>query len=373
MLPGHNAARLVCLCAAALSVVPAGAAPPAIARAVLGKVNGKPVQVYTLKNANGLVLKVMDYGAIITELHLPDRNGKLADVVLGYDRLEDYLTDRSHFGGVVGRVANRIREARFSLEGKTYQLAANEPPNHLHGGTRGWDKVLWKAEPQQTPDGPALQLRHTSTDGEEGYPGTVQVTTRYTLTNRNELRVEFTATTDRPTPVNVAQHAYWNLAGAGQGTILDQQLRLHAARFTPGDPVPTGTIQPVAGTPFDFTAAKPIGKDLQAAGGKPIGFDLNYVVDGEPGRLRPVARLKDPGSGRVLTLESDQPGVQFYSGNFLDGSARGKGGTYRQYTGLCIETQKFPNAINIPAWKDQVILRPGQTYRHTMLLRFSAE
>ncbi len=367
-----RAAGLVSLCTAVLAS-PAHAAGPAIEHAAFGKVAGKPVQVYTLKNDKGVVLKVLDYGAVITELHLPDRSGKLADVVLGYDKLEDYLNDHSHFGGVVGRVANRVRNARFSLDGREYKLAPNDPPHHLHGGNRGWDRVLWRARPRSTPDGPALELTHTSPDGEEGYPGTVQVTTRYTLTNDNQLRVQFTATTDRTTPVNVAQHTYWNLAGAGAGTILDHRLQLHADRFTPGDPVPTGTIRPVRGTPLDFLAPKAIGKDLQALGGKPVGFDHNFVVQGPAGQLRPVARLSDPTSGRVLTLESDQPGLQFYSGNFLDGTVQGKGGVYRQYAGLCLETQKFPNAINIPDWKDQVVLRPGQTYQHTMVFRFSTE
>jgi aldose 1-epimerase len=350
------------------------AAAEAPTRSVQGKVEGKTVDLYTLKNANGLVLKVTTFGAIITELHVPDRNGKLADVVLGYDSLADYVADKSHFGSAVGRVANRIRNAKFTLEGKNYTLAANNPPHHLHGGVKGWDKMVWKAEPHDGPDGPALVLRYVSKDGEEGYPGTVKATTTYALTGKNELRITFEATTDKVTLVNLAQHTYWNLGGPDSGTILDHQLLLHAARYTPGDPlVPTGEVKPVKGTPFDFTVAKRIGTDMRAAGGTPIGYDQNFVIDGEPGTVRPVARVKDPRSGRVLTLESDQPGVQFYTGNFLDGTARGKGTTYRQYSGLCLETQKFPNAINVPAWQDQPILRPGQTYRHTMVVRFTTE
>ena len=349
------------------------AAAPSISKSVHGKVEGKPVDLYTLENSNGLVLKVSSFGAIITELRVPDRAGKLADVVLGYDSLADYVADKSHFGGAVGRVANRIRDARFALEGKRYTVAANNPPHHLHGGVKGWDKVVWNAQTQKGPEGPSIALSYVSKDGEEGYPGTVKVTTTYTLTNKNELRVFFEATTDKVTLVNVAQHTYWNLAGHDSGTILDHELALHAARYTPGDPVPTGEVKPVKGTPFDFTVAKRIGKDLRAAAGNPVGYDLNFIIDGEPGKRRPVARLKDPRSGRVLTLESDQPGVQFYTGNFLDGTSKGKGATYRQYSGLCLETQKFPNAINIPAWQDQVILRPGQTYRHTMVHRFTTE
>jgi aldose 1-epimerase len=213
-----------------------------------------------------------------------------------------------------------------------------------------------------------------SKDGEEGYPGTVTARTTYTLTNTNELRVEMHATTDKTTLVNMAHHSYWNLAGFAAGTITDHELTLHAAEYTPGDPmVPTGQLRKVAGTPFDFTTMKPLGKDLDKTGGKPVGYDHNYVVSGDPNALRPVARLKDPKSGRVLTLEADQPGVQLYTGNFLDGSLTGKGAKYVQYAGVCLETQKFPNSINVPAWQSQVVLEPGQTYKHVMIHRFTAE
>jgi len=360
-----------------LAVSPAAAQPAkgkaGIKKAAFGKVNGKTVDVYTLTNANGLVLKVLSYGATITELHVPDRNGKLADVVLGYRKLEDYLDGKSYFGSVVGRVANRIRNAQFTLEGETYRLAANNPPNHLHGGKVGWDKVLWKAEPREGADGPALELSYTSPDGEEGYPGTVQVKTTYTLTNKNELRVSMTATTDKVTLVNTAQHAYWNLAGQGAGTILDHELVLHADRYTPGDPTPTGEVKAVKGTPFDFTTGKAIGKHLQAAGGTPLGFDLNYVVNGEPDKLRPVARLKDPKSGRVLTVEADQPGVQFYSGNFLDGTTIGKSGhLYRQGDAIALEPQIFPDTPNQPRL-GSARLAPGEQYRNVIVYKFFVE
>ncbi|MFO7178833.1 MAG: aldose epimerase family protein [Pseudomonadota bacterium] len=350
--------------------------PSPITRSDFGTVDGKAVDLYTLINRNGAVLKVTTYGAIVTELHVPDRDGKLADVVLGFDTVDGYLKHNVFLGATVGRVANRIRGAKFKLDGKEYKVAANDGPHHLHGGVRGWDKVVWSAEPlPEGPDGPALRLTYVSPDGEEGYPGTVTATTIYTLTHGNELRVDMEATTDRPTLVNMAHHSYWNLGGHDSGPITDHELELYADKYTPGDPmVPTGEIKSVKGTPFDFLVKKPIGRDLAAVGGKPAGYDHNFVVNGDPNSLRPVARLSHPKSGRVLQIEANQPGVQFYTGNFLDGSAQGKGGAvYAQYGGLCLETQKFPNAINVPAWREQVILRPGQTYRHTMVHRFSVE
>jgi aldose 1-epimerase len=332
------------------------------------------VQHYTLTNRHGLVARITNYGAILTEMHVPDRTGSLADVVLGFETLDGYIKGSSYFGAIVGRVANRIANAAFTLEGTRYVLAANNAPHHLHGGSRGWDKVVWSATPLDTADGPALELTYVSRDGEEGYPGTVSARTVYTLTNRNELRVEMQATADQTTLVNMAHHSYWNLGGHDAGTILDHELTLHADRYTPGSPmVPDGRIHPVKGTPFDFTSAAPIGRDLKQTGGIPIGYDHNFAVNGEPNRMRPVARLKDPGSGRVMTLSADQPGVQFYTGNFLDGSTSGKGTAHAQHAALCLETQKFPNAINVPGWQDQVILRPGEAYRHVMVHAFTAE
>ena len=222
--------------------------------------------------------------------------------------------------------------------------------------------------------GPAIRLTYVSKDGEEGYPGTVSASVVYTLTDENEFRVDMAATTDSTTLVNLAQHTYWNLGGIASGTILDAELTLHADKFTPGDPmVPSGAIESVRGTPFDFTSPKPIGRDLEKAGGTPVGYDANWVVDGDPHAMRPVAKVKDPKSGRVMTLTADQPGVQFYSGNFLDGSLEGKGVVYQKHAALCLETQVFPNAINVPAWQKDVILRPGQTYRHTMVHKLTAE
>jgi aldose 1-epimerase len=321
-----------------------------------GKAGDTPVQLYTLTNRHGLVARITNYGAIVTELHVPDKTGRLADIVLGFENLDRYVAGHPYFGAIVGRVANRIGNASFTLDGRTYQLAANDKPHHLHGGARGWDKVVWNGALRNSADGPALELTYVSKDGDEGYPGTV------------------TARTVRTTLVNMAHHSYWNLAGHNSGTILDHELTLYADQYTPGTPmVPDGRVAPVKGTPFDFTRAKAIGRELKQAGGTPTGYDHNFVVNGAAGQLRPVARLRDPRSGRVLTLSADQPGVQFYTGNFLDGTARGKNATYAQYSGLCLETQTFPNAINVPSWRDQVILRPGQTYRHRMVHRFSAE
>ncbi|HEY3665483.1 MAG TPA: aldose epimerase family protein, partial [Polyangiaceae bacterium] len=276
-----------------------------------GEVDGKPVTLFTLTNNNGLVMKVANYGGVITELDVPDRTGKLADIVLGFDDLASYVKKNPHFGAVIGRVANRISGARFELEGKVYPLAANDGKNSLHGGAKGWDKVVWDAIASDTPAGPSVRLTYTSKDGEEGYPGTVTASNTYTLTNDNELRVEMEATTDKDTVLSMAHHSYWNLAGHASGPVLGQELKINANKYTPNDPA-TGTlggeIASVKGTPFDFTSAKTIGQDLTAAGGNPIGFDGNWIVNGAPGQLREVLRVKDPKSGRVLTLSGDQPG-----------------------------------------------------------------
>jgi aldose 1-epimerase len=358
----------------------ASAPPPtppsgSIVQTPFGKADGKNVDLYTLTNGNGVVLKVMTYGAAVTALLVPDRRGKLADVVLGFDDLDGYVKSNPFFGVTVGRVANRIRDAKFSLDGKVFKLAANDKHDHLHGGVKGWDKAIWEAEALQAPEGPSLRLRHRSPDGDEGYPGTVSAEVIYTLTNTNQLRIAMQATTDKTTLVNMAHHSYFNLGGESAGLITEHQLALHADKYTPGAPlVPTGQVKPVKGTAFDFTTSKPIGRDLAGAGGDPVGFDHNFVVDGPPQAMRPVARLEDPKSGRVMTVAADQPGVQFYTGNFLDGKVLGKGGRpYPQHSGLCLETQRFPNAINVPAWRNQVILHPGETYSHHMVFAFTTK
>lgn len=348
-------------------------APASITKAPFGTVNGKEVSLYTLTNANGLVMKVTNYGAIVTAFHVPDKSNKMTDIVCGYDNLDGYLKGAPYFGATVGRVANRIRNGHFTLDGKSYQLATNNPPNHLHGGNKGFDKVVWEAETISSSDGPAIRFTYVSKDGEEGYPGTLTATVTHTLTNKNEFRVEMEATTDQATVVNLAHHSYWNLGGHSSGTILDHELTLFADSYTPGSPISDGPATSVKGTAFDFTAAKRIGKDIQAVGGSPVGYDHNWLVNGDPNTLRPIARLKDTASGRVMTIHANQPGVQFYSGNFLDGSITGKGATYPQYAALCLETQKVPNSINSPERRQDVILQPGQTYQHTMIHRFSAE
>jgi aldose 1-epimerase len=347
---------------------------PGISKAPFGTVDGKEITLYTLTNANGLVLKVMNYGAAVTELQVPDKSGKKVDVVGGFATFDEFTKDNNpHFNGIVGRVANRIKGAQFTLEGKTYKLANNNNGNSLHGGKKGFDRMVWDAETSEPAGGPAIKLTYVSKDGEESYPGTLKVAVTYTLTHANEFRVDMEATTDKTTIVNLAQHNYWNLAGYDSGSILDHELTIHADKYTPGDPVPNGAVKAVKGTPFDFTTSKVIGKDLKATGGKPVGYDHNYIVNGDAHKLRPVAKLKDPKSGRVMTLEADQPGLQFYSGNFMDGSLKGKGTTYNQHALLCLETQKFPNSVNVPAWKSEVVLKPGETYRHTMVHKFTTE
>jgi len=334
------------------------------------------VELFKLTNRNGVSVSIMTYGAAITALQVPDRRGAMADIVLGFDDLTGYLKNDPFFGVIVGRVANRIRDGRCSIAGKDYQLPINNPPHHLHGGPQGWDKMVWQGEAIEAPEGPSVRLHRRSPDGEAGYPGNVEAEVIYTLDRAaNELRVAMRATTDATTLINMAQHSYFNLGGEGAGSILEHELSLPASAYTPGDPmVPTGEIRAVEGTPFDFRATKAVGRDLQATGGDPVGYDHNLVIDGPPGALRPVARLKDPASGRVMTLESDQPGVQLYTGNFLNGSVVGKRGRrYQQHTGLCLETQRFPNAVNVPAWREQVVLEPGQVYAHHMIYRFTAE
>ena len=351
--------------------------PAAITQSSFGTVDGKEVSLYVLTNAKGSFMKVTNYGTIVTELHVPDRTGKLGDIVGGYDNLQAYVDKTPYFGATIGRVANRITKGRFKLEGKTYQLATNDGPYALHGGKKGWDKVVWDVvTAEETPDGPSIKFKYLSPDGEEGYPGNVTAFVTYTFTNDNAFKVDMEATTDKTTLVNMAHHSYWNLGGYDSGTILDHELTLYADKYTPGNPfVPNGVVKPVKGTPFDFTTAKPIGQDIQSVKvkGNPNGYDHNFVVNGDPHTLRPVARVKDPKSGRVMMLEGDQPGVMFYAGILLDGTITGKGHVYKQYEALCLETQKFPNSINVPAWRNEVILEPGQTYQHHMIHRFSAE
>ena len=341
-------------------------------------VAGERVTEFTLVNRNGVVVKCVEYGAIVTQIHTPDKAGKHADVALGFDTLDGYVKGHPYFGANAGRCANRIANATFTLDGKAYTLTKpGDGPHTLHGGKTGFDKKFWKGEAFLGTTGPGVKFTYRSPDGEEGYPGNLSVALSYTLTDDDELVVEYRATTDKPTVCNLAHHSYFNLAGHGSGDILGHEVRIAAKTYTPADDtlIPTGKIAPVAGTPFDFTAAKPAGKDLKAAGGTPVGFDLNYVLDkGTTARPEPAARVTDPKSGRVLEVFTTEPGVQFYTGNFLDGTNTGKGGAvYKQYGGFCLEPQKFPDSVNKPEWKDQsnAVLRPGETYKQTTVYKFS--
>ncbi|MBD8565405.1 galactose mutarotase [Oxalobacteraceae sp. CFBP 8763] len=331
--------------------------------------DGAAVTQFTLTNAHGMVAKIIDFGGIITELHAPDREGRLADVVLGFDTLEPYCTDSPYFGALIGRYGNRIARGRFTLDGALVQLPVNNGNNHLHGGAGGFDRVLWTA----TVDGASLRLAYRSVDGEMGYPGNLDVTVVYTLNDANELVVRFHAVTDKATPVNLTQHSYFNLAGAGD--ILGHDLTIDADRFVAIDSesIPTGELAPVAGTPFDFRQPRPIGEritqpDQQLRHGS--GYDHNFVLNKPEGAaLTRAARVSEPVSGRVLELWTQEPGVQFYSGNFLDGSLSGKGRSYGHRSGLCLEPQHFPDSPNQPQFPN-VILRPGEVYATESRFRF---
>jgi aldose 1-epimerase len=349
---------------------------PAFEQEGFGKANNASVTRYTLINKNGVVLKCIDYGAIITELHVADKDGKNGDVVLGFDKIDGYTKGHPYFGTNAGRCGNRIAKGKFTLDGKEYTLATNNGANHLHGGKEGFDKKMWKGEPFLSPTGPAVKFTYTSKDMEEGYPGNLSVMVSYTLTDNNEVLIDYRATTDKPTICNLAHHSYFNLAGHNTGEMLGQEVQILAKTYTPADDtlIPTGKIDPVANTPFDFTKPKAMGKDLKAAGGDPIGFDLNYVLDkGTTARPELAARVTDPKSGRVLEVLTTEPGLQFYTGNFLDGTNTGKGGAvYKQYNGFCMEPQKFPDSVNKPEWKDKSnpVLRPGETYKQTTVYKF---
>ena len=348
-----------------------------VTRATFGTLpDGGAVEQFTLATAHGVEVRAISYGAIITSLRTPDRGGTLGDIVYGYDSLGAYVSDASYVGAVVGRFANRIARARFTLDGRTYTLAANDGPNTLHGGRRGFNKVLWRGEPFTRGDTVGVTFRYTSPDGDEGYPGTLQAAVSYGLTPANELVIDYEATTDKPTPVNLSQHSYWNLHGDAKGTILDHQLTIDASNFTPVDStlIPTGAVTPVDGTPFDFRSATAIGgridaKDTQLRFGR--GYDHNWVLDrhGRTGLIHAV-RVVDPTSGRALDIATTEPGLQFYSGNFLDGSIRGKGGVaYPRRGAIVLETQHFPDSPNHAAFPS-AILRPGETLRSRTVLTF---
>lgn len=333
---------------------------------------GAYADLFTLANDHGVEVGITNYGGIITTLYTPDRNGTRGDIVLGYDSLDEYLALNPYFGCLVGRFGNRIANARFTLKGKEYTLAQNNGVNHLHGGLVGFDKVLWAAEPFTSPDGVGVKLTYVSADGEEGYPGTLTTTVTYTLTNDNALHLDYVATTDQATVLNLTNHTYFNLAG--QGTILDHVMHLNCDAFTPTDAtaIPLGELRPVAGTPLDFRQPTPIGARIEADDEQMRfgqGYDHNFVVNGAPGELRLAARVTEPGSGRVLEVHTTQPGIQFYSGNLLP-TVTGKGGrTYARRDGFCLETQHYPDSPNQPSFPSAV-LEPGETYAETTIFKF---
>ncbi len=338
--------------------------------------DGAEVSLYTLKNRAGMEATITNYGGIVVSLRVPDRMGKFDDVVLGYESLTGYLKETPYFGALIGRYGNRIARGKFTLNGKGYSLATNNGKNHLHGGLKGFDKVVWTAEQTETPAGPSLVLTYLSKDGEEGYPGNLRVRAVYTVTEANELAVEFSATTDKPTVVNLTHHSYFNLAGAASPTtILNHTIMIDADRFTPIDSglIPTGELREVTGTPMDFRTPTPIGARIDVADEQlrfGLGYDHNWVLNKRDQGMRLAARVEESTTGRILEVLTSEPGIQFYSGNFLDGTLVGKGGKAYVYRyGFCLEPQHFPDSPNKPDFPT-VVLNPGQTYGHKILYRF---
>jgi aldose 1-epimerase len=350
-----------------LTLVPFGASP-----------DGEPIDLITLRNANGIEVRLMTYGGTILSLKTPDRDGTLDDIVLGYDTAEPYFTKSPYFGSIIGRYGNRIGKATFTLDGETYTLSANDGQNHLHGGAKGWDKVVWRNEPFQNAEGVGVVLRHTSPDGDQGYPGTVNATVTYWLRPDDSLVIDYEATTDKPTIVNLTHHSYFNLAGGKAQDILGHQLTIPADRYTPVNEtlIPTGELAPVEATPFDFRTPHAIGERIgadhpQLAHGK--GYDHNWAIGRVSEDPALVARVVEPVTGRTLVVESTEPGLQFYSGNFLDGTITGKGGRiYGHRSGFCLEPQHYPDSPNQQAFPSPV-LRPGETYRSRTVLRFGTD
>ena len=353
------------------------ASPDNVTTQTFGKLpDGRQVHLFTLRNSKGTEARIMNYGGIIVSLKVADRNGKFGDVVLGYDNLDGYLKESPYFGAMIGRYGNRIAKGKFTLNDKTYTLATNNDQNHLHGGIKGFDKVLWIPTIIARADGPSLKLQYTSVDGEEGYPGNLSVTAIYTLTEDNAIKLEYTATTDKATVVNLTQHSYFNLAG--KGDILGHEVMMPADRFTPVDEtlIPTGELKPVEGTPFDFRKPTTIGARIEQADeqlkfGK--GYDHNWVFSKATGQFTTLAVVTEPTTGRMLEVLSTEPGLQFYSGNFLDGKLVGKAGwAYQFRNGFCMEPQHFPDSPNKPNFPT-VVLKPGQVYKNTIMFRFSAK
>jgi aldose 1-epimerase len=340
--------------------------------------SGESIQKYTMTNANGMAISVINYGGIITNLEVPDKDGKIADVVLGFNSLEGYLTPPPYFGAIIGRFGNRIAKGKFSLDGTEYTLAQNDGQNHLHGGNKGFDKVVWEVTKITNAESVALQLHYLSKDMEEGYPGNLNTTVTYTLTNDNTLKVNYKANTDKKTVVNLTQHSYFNLSGDFSKDILGQQIAINADTFLPVDAtlIPTGEFKPVAGTPFDFKQSKTIGKEInqdteQLKRG--LGYDHCWVLNRNSDGLSLAATAYDPGSGRFMEVYTTEPGIQFYSGNFLDGTLKSKsGGTYAKRSGFCLETQHYPDSPNQENFPS-VVLNPEQTYTSETTFKFSVK
>jgi aldose 1-epimerase len=337
--------------------------------------DGVPVDRYTLRNA-GAAVRLITYGAAVTELWVPDRAGRTADVVLGFDQLASYEdpAKNPYFGATVGRVAFRITGGQFTLDGKPYHLTLNTPPHHLHGGVRGFSRSVWSAEAVPTADSPAVRFSLVSPDGDQGYPGNLKASDVYTLTPKGELRIEYSATTDRPTPVNLTHHSYFNLAGAGNGDVLGHTLQLAASQYTPLDEkkIPTGQVAAVEGTPFDFRRPTRIGDRIKTDPEVADGYDLSYPLEGADGSLRLAATLSEPTSGRVMEVWTTEPAIVLYTGNYLDGTVRGKDGViYGKHAAVCLETAHLPDSVNQPSFPS-TILRPNQTYRQTCVYRFTA-
>lgn len=341
-----------------------------IEKQVFGKTpDGESVDLYTLTNSNGLKTQITTYGGIVTTLHVPDRDGNLGDIVLGYDTLDEYIKDNPYFGALIGRCGNRIGKGKFTLNGVQYTLATNNGPNHLHGGIKGFDKVVWDAEQMETNEGPALKLTYLSRDGEEGYPGNLDCTVIYTLTNNDELKVSYEAETDKDTVVNLTHHSYFNLASHDSDDILGHELMLNADNYTAVDEdlIPTGEIKSVKGTPMDFTKPTAIGARIDQVKG---GYDHNFVLNSSDGSLALAASVYEPKTGRVMEISTTEPGIQFYSGNFLDGSLKGKGAVYNKHNAFCLETQHFPDSPNKPDFPS-VVLKPGEKYTHLTVHKFA--
>jgi aldose 1-epimerase len=362
---------------AALTAAVSLAAVPQIEQRAFGDADGKPVGLYTLKNKAGMEVTITTYGGAVTSIRVPDRNKTFGNVALGFDTVGQYQTTTSYFGALIGRYGNRVGKGKFQLDGQVYQIPVNDGANALHGGTIGFNKRLWDAKDVSTVEAAALELHYLSPDGEMGFPGNLGVTVRYTVEAKNGLKIEYSATTDKPTVLNLTNHTYFNLAGAGSGSVLKHRLTIRAEHFTPIDSglIPTGVMQSVEGTPFDFRHGNVIGSRINESNeqlklGK--GYDHNFVLDAPGNPKEWAVRVEEPNTGRVMEVYTDQPGVQFYTGNFLDGSMQGVGGAFKYREALCLETQHFPdspNHLNFPS----AVLRPGETFHSVTIYRFKTE